>query len=80
MIVTLIAIFILLIAYRIYRVILYRSEFVIRCAQEAVKVEDTINLIKGAFDELDRVSCHKMFWKFWIPFDGFFNGDNKDTK
>lgn len=80
MIVTLIAVFILLIAYRGYRVFMYRSEFVIRCAQKAVKIEDTVDLIKNAFDELDRVSYYQMFCKFWIPFDDFFNGDNKDTK
>ena len=55
MIVTLIAIFILLIVYRGYRVSIYRSEFIIRCAQKALEVEDTVDLIKDAFDKLDRV-------------------------
>ena len=83
MIVTLIAIVILLIAYRGYRVAMYRSEFVIRVAQKAVKVEDTVDLIKNAFDELDRIPYYQMAFKFWIPMNKFLNEDNifnKDTK
>lgn len=75
--------FILLIAYRGYRIAMYRSEFVIKIAQKAINLEDTVDLIKSAWRELERVPYYQMMWKFWIPMDKFFNEDNifnKDKK
>ena len=80
----LILIFILLIAYRGYRVAAYRSEFVIRVAQKFVKLPEIVDLIRSAFDELDRVTYYQMLWKFWIPMNKFLDEDNifikEDTK
>lgn len=82
-IIIIMCILVLLIALRGYRVSIHRSEFVIRIAQKAVKSEDTVDLIKSAWRELERVPYYQMMWKFWIPMDKFLNEDNifiKDTK